>query len=47
VDSKNKAAIRENRATIIDIVINRIIVIGIIISFKIKSIRFIIRLDVG
>jgi hypothetical protein len=47
VDFGEEAAIKENRVAIMDIVTTRITVTGIVISSKIKSIGFVIRLAVG
>jgi hypothetical protein len=47
IDFRKEAAIKKDRVATIDIVTTRIMVIGIIISSKIKSTRFIIRLAIG
>jgi hypothetical protein len=47
VDFREEAATKENRAATIDTVTTRITVISIVISSKIRSIGFIIRLVVG
>jgi hypothetical protein len=47
VDFRKKVATKEDKVTTIDMATIRIIITSIAISFKIRSIRFIIRLAIG
>jgi hypothetical protein len=47
VDFRKKAATKENRVAIIDIVTTKITATGIVISSKIRSIGFIIKLAIN